>query len=180
MLNKLIYEKCPNCGKRFLGCAIDVDNSNPSGTHPGPVNIKIYFYPLSCGKCPECAKKCFAGNVEHKDQLDLNYEILLEYVKKNSKIPCEEKTILEFYNMKADKAKKFTEEEIKGFIDSMMESVDCCAYLDKFHFLPEWDTEYKGRNYEPQPWDERKDFLGGKLVNLFDLIENEIENNQEK
>jgi len=174
ILNKLTNKKCPVCGNPFLGCVIDIDNSNPSGINPGPVNIKISSYPLSCGKCPKCAEKCFVGNIEHQDQSDLNYDVLLDYVKKNSKIPCKETTILEHYNLEDEKVKLFSEKEIKVFIDSMMDSVNCCPYLDKFYFLPEWGEEYKA---QPQPWDEPKDFLGGKLVNIFDLIKNEIQEN---
>ncbi len=178
ILNKVKDKKCPVCGNPFLGCVIEVDNSSTTGIYPGTINIKFSSYPLSCGKCPECAEKCFVGNIEHQNQSDLNYDVLLAEVKKNSKIPCEEKTIQEHNDLEDEEDKIFPEEEITEFIDSMMDSVACCPYLDKFYFFPEWDTEYKGRVNEPEPWEETKDFLGCKLINIFNLIKNEIQESE--
>ncbi|MFX1570423.1 MAG: hypothetical protein ACFFCV_18835 [Promethearchaeota archaeon] len=171
-------KKCLDCGKLLLGVTIDIDNSNPDGLHPGAVNIEIKPYPCGCGKCPECAKNCYVGNIERLDKSDLKYNNLVKNVRKTGKIPCDDLTICEFYDIEENDKKKFTDEEIIDFIDSFMENVPCRPYMDKFYFFPEWDEEYKAHDLliKPKPWDKPEDFLGGKMINLFELIEYKIKN----
>ena len=81
-LIKKFNNTCSECGKLFLGAL--VEGSTEIGAYP--VDVGIYSYPLSCGKCPECAKKC--------------YENLYEYVDRNNKIPCDNDIIDEDENIK--------------------------------------------------------------------------------
>lgn len=69
--------KCPDCGKLFFGEIL-------YGTYEesmDPLDIGFYGY-LSCGKCPECAKKCY----------DMRHEIL----ERDRKLPCLDDTLDEF------------------------------------------------------------------------------------
>ena len=38
---------CPDCKKKFIGIAINVDDSSPTGLYPAPANIIMDKYPLS-------------------------------------------------------------------------------------------------------------------------------------
>ena len=61
--------KCPDCGKLFYGEIL-------YGTYKqvvDPLDIDLYGY-LNCGKCPECAKKCY-------DRCD-------EILERDRKLPC--------------------------------------------------------------------------------------------
>lgn len=99
---------CPDCGKFFVGAAISAT------TEKG--NYGIYFdevdpYPLSCGKCPECAIGCFRN--------------LSEYVRENGIAPC----VLE---RKA--YKKLDNESISTYIVKLKEQyyVECYPYTYDF------------------------------------------------
>ena len=71
---------CPDCGKEFLGIAID-GGVNPA--HTWQAVSEISLYPLKCGKCPNCAEKCF-------DKIDdfCSEKINKENYNNRTKIPC--------------------------------------------------------------------------------------------
>jgi hypothetical protein len=69
-LIKNFNNTCSECGRLFLGVLIE--GSTEVGRYP--VDVGISSYPLSCGKCPECAKKCF--------------ENLEKYLEQNNNAPC--------------------------------------------------------------------------------------------
>lgn len=96
-LIKKFDNTCPDCGKLFLGALIE--GSHKKGGYP--LGVGINHYPLSCGKCPECAKKYYAN--------------LYEYVEINNSIPCLDYII---------------GEEGEDISDIKYE-LDCWKYLDK-------------------------------------------------
>jgi hypothetical protein len=76
---KKFNNTCPDCGKLFLGVII-------SGTYEksmSPMDIGFDGY-LSCGKCPECAKKCY----------ELRHKILI----RDNKLPCLDNKLDEYDN----------------------------------------------------------------------------------
>ncbi len=91
-LIKSFNNTCSECGRLFLGALLE--GSSEVGRYP--VDVGISSYPLSCGKCPGCAKNC--------------YENLIEYVEKNNQIPCSDSII--------DEDEYF--EDIKHELDCLM------------------------------------------------------------
>ncbi len=69
LINKF-DNKCPDCGKIFLGALLE--GSTEVGAYP--VYIGITSYPLSCGKCPNCARECYTN--------------LEKYLEQHNKAPC--------------------------------------------------------------------------------------------
>ena len=101
-LIKKFKNKCPECGKLFLGALIE--GSTEVGAYP--VYVGISSYPLFCGKCPECAKKC--------------YDNLYKYIEENNKAPCVDYMVDDV-----------TGDDIEEYIDDIKYELDCCIYLDE-------------------------------------------------
>lgn len=69
-LIKKFNSTCSKCGKLFLGALLE--GSTEVGAYP--VYVGISSYPLSCGKCPNCAQEC--------------YNDLEKYLEQYNKAPC--------------------------------------------------------------------------------------------
>jgi len=148
-LIKKFDNKCPDCGKIFLGKAIV--GSTESGDYP--VEVGLFDYPLSCGKCPDCAQKCFDG--------------IHKYVKIHGTIPCDVDTIYE-YNIEKDNTRVFTDAEIKEFIDDEMKyHMDCWMYCDKIF------QQVAILGSDPY-------IKGGVLIDLFEFLKDELKDNKQK
>lgn len=82
---KKILEKavkvCSDCGKEFLGIAID---GGVDPAHTWIATSETLLYPLKCGKCPDCAEKCFNKIVGFSTK-----NIKEEDYNNTIKIPCE-------------------------------------------------------------------------------------------
>ncbi|MHA1250870.1 MAG: hypothetical protein ACTSVV_06295 [Promethearchaeota archaeon] len=148
-LIKLIQEydkRCPECGKLFLGIGIE-GSTETDGDYP--IYLEIKPYPISCGKCPECAKKCYKNFVENikksggRDPCDDEPLNLDDYDKEKYKNIDE---YLEHY-----KLEKFT------YYD-----YECPIYLEQDF---EWDNKV--------PWGASS-FREGIVINVFDLIIKEL------
>ncbi|MBA7585186.1 hypothetical protein ES708_27157 [subsurface metagenome] len=96
-LIKKFNNTCSECGRLFLGAL--VEGSTEVGAYP--VYVGIGSYPLSCGKCPECAKEC--------------YDNFYEYIEINNKVPCDDSNI----------------DENEDIEDIKFELLECNMYLDE-------------------------------------------------
>lgn len=70
---KKIGNKCKSSGKYYIGAAIK--GSTENGNYDIDFD-KIIEYPISCGKCPDCAIEC--------------YNNLLDYVDVHGHAPCDD------------------------------------------------------------------------------------------
>ncbi|MHA1249093.1 MAG: hypothetical protein ACTSRP_03790 [Candidatus Helarchaeota archaeon] len=137
-------KKCPECGKPFFG--IGILGSTEEGSYP--VYLEINPYPIWCGKCPECAQKC--------------YDNYTEYIKKYRKDPCSEEPLdLDDYDKKKYKS---IDDYIKDLKRELLyySEVDCPIYLDENY---QWSS---GHIYESSSYEN------GMLIDLFDLLLKEL------
>jgi len=148
-LIKKFDNKCSDCGKIFLGAAIV--GSTEAGNYP--VDVGLVNYPLSCGKCPDCAQKC--------------YDRIQKYIKIHGKTPCGDTTIYEFHQKEVETI-VFTDEEIREFIDNHIRfDTDCWMYFDENYQLDQ--LSYGNPNVE-----------GGELIYLLEFLKEELEYNINK
>jgi len=142
-LIKKFDNRCTDCGKIFLGVAIN--GSTETGNYP--IDVGLNSYSLSCGKCPDCAEKCYEG--------------LHEYVRENGKVPCDDYTIYEFFEIK-NRLQEFTDEEIDEFINESKFEIECCKYVDEDY---QHDSLANGN----------PNIDGGVLVDLFKFFKDELQ-----
>ncbi|MGQ4876395.1 MAG: hypothetical protein ACP6IY_20215 [Promethearchaeia archaeon] len=109
--------KCPECGKVFLGACIL--GSTETGSYP--VYIEVESYPLKCGKCPECAKKCNAN--------------FIEYIKKYRKYPCNNENIeidfADYYEDEDDNLEDYVNRYIDENKQCLKRELDCQIFCDE-------------------------------------------------
>ncbi len=113
---------CPDCGKTFLGI---IKRGYYTYEHLKYCSSNIEKYPLQCGKCPDCAWKCYE-----------NVDKIIEYVKQNNSMPCNNKlTIFEYFDKK-DKETTYDEKKIKEYIkvhfqETEISDIDSCYPIFK-------------------------------------------------
>lgn len=94
------YNKtCPECGKLFLGARLIGVSERSMNT----IEISIEDY-LSCGKCPECALKCYN-----------NRKVI---VGKLGQLPCLIETIQDY-------------EDIDDYLNTMIYEIECASSLNE-------------------------------------------------
>lgn len=148
-LIKRFDNKCPDCGKMFLGATLYAETEIDYRY----VNGRLRDY-LSCGKCPECAENCY-NNIKAN---------LQEYIKEAGRIPCYKETIFEYFNGK-DEDEPFDEIEIREFVDNVLK-IECKIYLDEEAINKQFEHSYHGKNIQ-----------SGKLIDLFELFGKLLEDN---
>ncbi len=100
-LIKKYHRGCPDCGKEFLGAALE-GSSKYSVVHVG-----IISYPLSCGKCPSCAQNCFNTKSD--------------VLRRDGGIPCCERTFDEYDE----------DEDFETIGNNFAPELDCWMYCDE-------------------------------------------------
>lgn len=150
-LIKKFNHRCKVCGKVFLGAVIECYGEK--STHPIDI-LGISEYPLSCNKCPECAKLC--------------YEEIYQYISDNGKLPpCSDdfESIHEFFE-EENIQKVFTRDEIKKYLHEAHTSncFDCYSYFDE--------------NYQSTLISYGMPIIAGELIDLyitfFDLLNDSL------
>ena len=118
-LIKKFDNKCPSCGRIFLGKAVTGD------TEIGGYDLYVGLsdYPLRCGKCPSCAEECYNG--------------LLNYIQENEESPCIKHDMTDYIENE-----KISEEECKEFLNDIKYELDCHMYLDENYQKEGFESSY--------------------------------------
>ncbi len=111
-------KKCPECGKTFLAI---MKRAYYTYEHLKYCSSNIEKYPLLCGKCPNCAWNCYN-----------NVDKIIEFVKKNNRMPCSHKWTIFDYFSEENREKSFGDDKIKEYVKAYFE--DWELYEDEMDF----------------------------------------------